>query len=106
MCCEHVAVNHVAPVAEMGDLLVRCVAEPAGQVELPSDSGPYRCLAGHGWTPEHALWFAVRTLEEKTALARRMAVASRSAGRDLVAQRYDNQEEEELAAAAASASIC
>ncbi|MFD5827721.1 chemotaxis protein CheB [Lentzea sp. NPDC060358] len=80
-------------------------------VELPSESGQYRCLVGHGWTPdalldayngglERALWMALRTLEEKTALARRMASHSRQSGRELVASRYDNQEEEALAAAA------
>ncbi|MEU7474648.1 hypothetical protein AB0A63_01605 [Lentzea sp. NPDC042327] len=42
---------------------------------------------------ERALWTALRTLEEKTALARRMASHSRQAGRELAAARYDNQEE-------------
>lgn len=80
-------------------------------VELSAGGGQYRCLVGHGWTPEalldaydggleRALWMAVRTLEEKTALARRMASRSRQSGRELVAARYDLQEEEALAAAA------
>lgn len=80
-------------------------------VELPATGGQYRCLVGHGWTPEalldaydggleRALWMALRTLEEKIALARRMASMSRQSGRELVAKRYDSQEEEALAAAA------
>ncbi|GHH40652.1 chemotaxis protein CheB [Lentzea cavernae] len=80
-------------------------------VALPNESGQYRCLVGHGWTPdalldayngglERALWMALRTLEEKTSLARRMASSSRRSGRELVAVRYDDQEEEALAAAA------
>lgn len=80
-------------------------------VELPSTGGQYRCLVGHGWTPEalldaydggleRALWMALRTLEEKSSLARRMASHARQAGREFVAERYDSQEEEALAAAA------
>ncbi|GGM86966.1 chemotaxis protein CheB [Lentzea pudingi] len=79
-------------------------------VELPAGGGQYRCLVGHGWTPEalldaydggleRALWMALRTLEEKTSLARRMASHSRRGGRELVAERYDSQEQEALAAA-------
>ncbi|MET9225783.1 chemotaxis protein CheB [Lentzea sp. NPDC003310] len=79
-------------------------------VELPAQGGQYRCLVGHGWTPEalldaydggleRALWMALRTLEEKTSLARRMASQARQAGREHVARRYDDQEAEALAAA-------
>ncbi|GLY50373.1 chemotaxis protein CheB [Lentzea sp. NBRC 102530] len=152
---RHVAVDHVAPAAELGAVVARCLGEDvdveeapvagvlrlevgvasddAGPdfgeiprhgrtttftcpdcsgslVELPAQGGQYRCLVGHGWTPEalldaydggleRALWMALRTLEEKTALARRMASHSRQSGRDLVAARYDNQEAEALAAA-------
>lgn len=79
-------------------------------VEMPGDSRQYRCLVGHAWTPdalldayggglERAMWTALRTLDEKAALAQRMAARSRESGRDLMADRYANQEEEALAAA-------
>lgn len=79
-------------------------------VEMPADSTRYRCLVGHAWTPdalldayngglERAMWTALRTLDEKAALARRMAVRSHDSGRELMADRYADQEEEALAAA-------
>lgn len=154
---QHVEVDHVAPVAELGPLIARRVGEwtepeevpPASEklrmeVEVSRDNAgarhgdvlrfgatttltcpdcagslvaqsgearKYRCLVGHAWTPdalldaysgglERAMWMALRTLDEKISLTRRMASDSRQAGRHLVAERYNKQEEEALAAAA------
>lgn len=60
----------------------------------------YRCRIGHAWTAEalldaqglaweRALWMAVRTLDEKAALSRRMADHAREHGSTGVANRYD-----------------
>jgi two-component system, chemotaxis family, protein-glutamate methylesterase/glutaminase len=59
----------------------------------------YRCRVGHVWSPrslldeqdgtlEGALWMALRSLQDKSALAHRMAEASRARGNDLTAARY------------------
>lgn len=71
----------------------------------------YRCRIGHAWTAEalldaqglaweRALWMAVRTLDEKAALSRRMAGHAREHGSTGVANRYDKLAEEVMAAAA------
>lgn len=63
----------------------------------------YRCRVGHAYTAdslvaeqslhlEAALWAALRGLEEKAALTRRLAQRSRGSGHDFLAQRYDEQE--------------
>jgi two-component system chemotaxis response regulator CheB len=60
----------------------------------------YRCRIGHAWTAEallaaqgsaldRALWTALRTLEEKTALSLRMAKHARERGNHVTAGRYD-----------------
>lgn len=53
----------------------------------------------YGGNLERTLWTAVRTLDEKAALAAGIAAKSRAAGRDRVAERYVVQEEEAVAAA-------
>jgi two-component system chemotaxis response regulator CheB len=71
----------------------------------------YRCRIGHGWTAkalldtqgsacERALWSAVRTLDEKAALCRRMAGQARERGGIDVARRYYQMADESLRAAA------
>jgi two-component system chemotaxis response regulator CheB len=77
-----------------------CPACHGGLFELPGEPVPrYRCWVGHAWSPESlldeqtaafdgALWMALRSLEEKTALARRMDVAARDRGQHATADRY------------------
>ena len=101
----------VGDIPGLGTMTTLTCPDCAGSlVEMPGDSARYRCLVGHAWTGdalfdaysgglERAMWAALRTLEEKAALARRIAAQSRDLGRGLVAERYARQEEEALAAA-------
>jgi two-component system chemotaxis response regulator CheB len=61
----------------------------------------YRCHVGHAYTSdsmvaaqadvlESALWTALRALEEKAELSRRLAVRTRQRGLDRLARRYDH----------------
>lgn len=78
-------------------------------VEVGGRDGHYRCRIGHGWSAEallgahdlefeRALWTALRSLDEKTALARRM---QENAGDriGLLGRRYENTVRECVAAA-------
>jgi two-component system chemotaxis response regulator CheB len=70
----------------------------------------FRCRVGHAWSPdslltqqsealEAALWVALRSLEERAALARRLAEPARSRGHSITASRFEEQAEEAQQAA-------
>jgi two-component system chemotaxis response regulator CheB len=102
--------------AEAGTDLASGTPDAAGRPSVficPECGGPlwelgenrllhYRCHVGHAFTGEslvgaqadaleHALWTALRTLEESAALRRRMAAHARERGMDRIAQRFDEQ---------------
>lgn len=65
----------------------------------------YRCRVGHALSPEallgahqekieEALWMALKTLDERARLSRRLAIAEREKGHDWMARRFDDQETE------------
>jgi two-component system chemotaxis response regulator CheB len=70
----------------------------------------YRCRVGHAWSPESlltqqsealeaALWVALRSLEERAALARRLAEPARRRGHAITATRFEEQAAEAQQAA-------
>jgi two-component system, chemotaxis family, protein-glutamate methylesterase/glutaminase len=70
----------------------------------------YRCRVGHAWSPESlltrqseelegALWVALRSLEERAALARRLAEPARRRGHTITATRFEEQADEAQQAA-------
>lgn len=80
-----------------------CPACGGSLYELPGKPVPrYRCRVGHAWSPESlleeqaaalesALWMALRALEEKVVLSRRMADSSRLRGHDVAVAKYRAQ---------------
>ncbi|WP_309117086.1 chemotaxis protein CheB [Saccharothrix sp.] len=77
---------------------------------LDADHTRFRCHVGHAWTAEalleaqdtaleRALWTALRTLEEKATLARRMGRAARARGSRPLVERYRATEVEASSAA-------
>lgn len=104
----NVQVDHVLPAAAIGARLGQILGAPAGLIcpdcgnalsLLSPDQDRFRCHSGHSWsadalldTADHemqaALWTAVRTLDEKTKLARRMARTAEQRGNVELSRRY------------------
>jgi two-component system, chemotaxis family, protein-glutamate methylesterase/glutaminase len=70
----------------------------------------FRCRVGHAWSPESlltqqsealeaALWVALRSLEERAALAKRLAEPARRRGHSITARRFEEQADEAQQAA-------
>jgi two-component system, chemotaxis family, protein-glutamate methylesterase/glutaminase len=70
----------------------------------------FRCRVGHAWSPdslvaqqttdlESALWMALRNLEEKAALSRRLAARAYDDGHDLASGHFETEAEEAVHAA-------
>jgi two-component system chemotaxis response regulator CheB len=70
----------------------------------------YRCRVGHAWSPESlltqqsegleaALWIALRSLEERAALSKRLAEPARRRGHSITATRFEEQAAEAQEAA-------
>jgi two-component system, chemotaxis family, protein-glutamate methylesterase/glutaminase len=70
----------------------------------------FRCRVGHAWSPESlltqqsegleaALWIALRSLEERAALARKLAEPARRRGHTFSARRFEEQATEAQQAA-------
>jgi two-component system chemotaxis response regulator CheB len=70
----------------------------------------FRCRVGHAWSPESlltqqsealeaALWIALRSLEERAALAERLAAPARRRGHTITATRFQEQAQEAQQAA-------
>ncbi|MGW0522070.1 chemotaxis protein CheB [Crossiella sp. NPDC003009] len=78
--------------------------------DLPGEPAPrFRCRVGHAWSPEtlmaeqgvameNALWVALRALEEKSALGRRMAESATERGNTWAARRFADNAAEAKAA--------
>jgi two-component system chemotaxis response regulator CheB len=115
----NVEVDHVLSAAAIGTELGRIIDGPAGlicpdcggalSVLIPDQNG-FSCHAGHVWPVDAlldttdqqlqaALWTALRTLDDKTQLAERMAATARRRGNTALARRYSGSMEETRAAA-------
>lgn len=110
----NVEVDHVLPAEAIGRSLAQLLGGPAGltcpdcgnalSLLSPAETSMH-CEYGHSWsadalltTNDHemqvALWTAVRTLDEKTALARRMAATAEQRGNHVLGRRYRGSIEE------------
>ncbi|HEY0495740.1 MAG TPA: chemotaxis protein CheB [Kutzneria sp.] len=102
-----------------GELGMETMSEPSGftcpdcdgSLMTIADTQRYRCRVGHAWTLEaladqkdvqleRALWTALRTLDEKISLNRRMERTAVQRGSGLVARRYAASAAEATQAAA------
>ncbi|TDP95075.1 chemotaxis protein CheB [Labedaea rhizosphaerae] len=78
--------------------------------EVEPDSGAYRCRVGHAWSQDalltaqddelrRALWIALRSLDEKGALARKMVSQALDRGQDALRERFGEIRRESESAA-------
>jgi two-component system chemotaxis response regulator CheB len=108
---EQVGVDHVVPAAEMGELLSALSKEPLEGDPPPVPDGMlveedeifrFRWRVGHEWSPEGllaqhndgiegALWIALRSLEERGALSRRLARSAEQRNHQITASRFHQQ---------------
>lgn len=106
----NVQVDHVLPAAEIGQQLGRILSMPRAESgktsALPISQQDQTCREGSdsaSGAPDEeiqvALWLAVRTLEEKAGLNRRMAAAARLRGTTELSRRYEEAVGETAAAA-------
>jgi two-component system chemotaxis response regulator CheB len=105
------AAQQTVEVNEMGEPSGFSCPDCAGTlVELDAERKRFRCRVGHAWTAdalldaqagtlERALWTALRTLEEKVSLARKLRMDALSRGSERLAERYARTEEESAHAA-------
>ncbi|HKA42963.1 MAG TPA: chemotaxis protein CheB [Burkholderiales bacterium] len=146
---DNVDIDYRLPIADMGQAIIRLVAEPPGpppevpreileearaseegtpiqfeptndgtELICPECGGPlheqqhgpmkrYRCLVGHGWSPqtllsstsesvESTLWAAIRLFRQRANLVNAMAKREREAGRETLAIHYENVATEAL----------
>ncbi|MEO6091176.1 MAG: chemotaxis protein CheB, partial [Umezawaea sp.] len=105
------AAQQTVEVNEMGEPSGFSCPDCAGTlVELDAERKRFRCRVGHAWTAdalldaqagtlERALWTALRTLEEKVSLARKLQLDALNRGSDLLVDRYACTEEEAAHAA-------
>jgi two-component system, chemotaxis family, protein-glutamate methylesterase/glutaminase len=105
------AAQKTVEVNEMGDPSGFSCPDCAGTLlEVDAERKRFRCRVGHAWTAdalleaqagtlERALWTALRTLEEKVSLARKLGMDARNRGSGRLAERYSRTEEESAHAA-------
>jgi two-component system chemotaxis response regulator CheB len=105
------AAQQTVEVNKMGEPSGFSCPDCAGTlVELDAERKRFRCRVGHAWTAdalldaqagtlERALWTALRTLEEKVSLARKLRTDALNRGSERLADRYARTEEEAVHAA-------
>ncbi|WNV85548.1 chemotaxis protein CheB [Umezawaea sp. Da 62-37] len=100
------AAQQTVEVEKMGEPSGFSCPDCAGTLlDVDAERTRFRCRVGHAWTAdalldaqagtlERALWTALRTLEEKVSLARKMGADARNRGSGKLAERYERTEEE------------
>jgi two-component system chemotaxis response regulator CheB len=103
---EHVAGGHITAAGQMGGLLTRITAQPRpDSTDRPPGAWVDQRRARHAWLPprlpeaeasvlEGALWIALRALEDRAALHRRMAASSAERGSTRSTVRFEDTAED------------